>query len=261
MVVTSFSEKHAEEYCKMSSSIRGYYVKDLFSKVELKAGYKCLDIGCGTGNITASLAEKVGVHGNVIACDPDEKRLAVAKRQYQCHNLTFTLGTLSHMEVEENSLDFVLCNAVYHWMPWEEKLYTTNKVFRGLKAHGTFALNIIRYLPTNVRNIASYFCKNHLRNLNEMFRFQNEDEYRSLFTNAGYEIILFENQRFEIPVPSLEFYLDWIDATLYGLFHFKHTYKAHETDIEICQFPNGEYCHQSEYFQIILRKPAISVEK
>ena len=239
MVVTSFSEKHTEEYCKMSSTIQGYYVKDLFSKVELKAGYKCLDIGCGTGNITASLAEKVGVHGNVIACDPDEKRLAVAKKQYQCHNLTFTLGTLSHMEVEENSLDFVLCNAVYHWMPWEEKLYTTNKVFRGLKTHGTYALNIIRYLPTNVKNIASYFCKNHF----------------------GYEIILFENKTFEIPVPSLDFYLDWIDATLYGLFHFKHTYKVHETDIDICKLPNGESCHQSEYFQIILRKPAISVEK
>ena len=47
--------------------------------LNIKPGYKVLDMGCGTGELTRFLAELVGEDGEVVGVDPDEERIRVAK--------------------------------------------------------------------------------------------------------------------------------------------------------------------------------------
>ena len=44
-----------------------------------KVGDVILDLGCGTGELSAYLAELVGPEGKVIGVDPDKERIQLAK--------------------------------------------------------------------------------------------------------------------------------------------------------------------------------------
>ena len=58
------------------------FMESLFSKINIKPGFKCLDICCGTGNTTAVVAKKIGDSGLVIGCDPNKSRIEVAQKNY-----------------------------------------------------------------------------------------------------------------------------------------------------------------------------------
>ena len=59
-----------------------------------KAEDVILDLGCGTGELSAKLAELVGPEGMVIGVDPDKERIQLAKESYsQIENLSFVEGS------------------------------------------------------------------------------------------------------------------------------------------------------------------------
>ncbi len=57
----------------------------------LRPGIAVLDIGCGTGAITAGIAEAVGSQGYVIGVDRDAGLLELARKQH---------GTIPHLRFE-----------------------------------------------------------------------------------------------------------------------------------------------------------------
>lgn len=76
-----------------------------------------LDLGCGTGGLTRRLAELVGPDGRVLGIDPDEARIALARRTAGAPNLEFqvaaaeTLGEVAR----DRPFDLVFSNFVFHW--------------------------------------------------------------------------------------------------------------------------------------------------
>src|SRR5215471_14097471 len=52
---------------------------DLFSRVGVNGGMKCLDVGCGGGHVTLLLADMVGAEGHVVGTDMDADVLALAQ--------------------------------------------------------------------------------------------------------------------------------------------------------------------------------------
>jgi ubiquinone/menaquinone biosynthesis C-methylase UbiE len=51
----------------------------LFGRAGVGAGMRCLDVGCGGGEVTFDLAALVGRTGSVIGLDMDEVKLALAR--------------------------------------------------------------------------------------------------------------------------------------------------------------------------------------
>ena len=47
-----------------------------------QAGDTILDLGCGTGELSAYLAELVGREGKVVAVDPDKERILLAQQSF-----------------------------------------------------------------------------------------------------------------------------------------------------------------------------------
>ena len=87
------SVKGASTYDKISLSQKNNFQR-LLSLVEIKQGWKILDIGCGTGNRTKSLAHLVGESGKIIGIDPIEKRIDEAKTLHLMSNTMLVLGKL-----------------------------------------------------------------------------------------------------------------------------------------------------------------------
>ena len=64
-----------------------------------KPGDAILDLGCGTGELSAYLAELVGSKGYVIVVDPDLSRLQLAKEAHRhVKNLSFIEGNSDKFE-------------------------------------------------------------------------------------------------------------------------------------------------------------------
>jgi SAM-dependent methyltransferase len=64
----------------------------LLDRVEIVAGMRCLDVGCGGGDVSVELARRVGPRGTVTAIDFDGEALEIARRealQAGLDNLTY----------------------------------------------------------------------------------------------------------------------------------------------------------------------------
>lgn len=58
------------------------------SRLGLRAGWACLDVGCGDGQVTLELARAVGPAGRAVGIDIDEQALAIAGRSAREAGLT-----------------------------------------------------------------------------------------------------------------------------------------------------------------------------
>ena len=67
----------------------------LLERVGVTAGMRCLDVGCGAGEVTFDLASLVGITGQVVGVDLDETKLDLARgdaEHAEIGNVEFRLG-------------------------------------------------------------------------------------------------------------------------------------------------------------------------
>lgn len=79
-------------------------------------GERVLDLGCGTGTLTAAIAER---GANVVGLDSDAEMLRVAREQHP--GLLFQQGDALQYEASE-PFDAVFSNAMLHWVTQPEAL-------------------------------------------------------------------------------------------------------------------------------------------
>ena len=53
----------------------------LLDRIELVDGARCVDVGCGGGDVALELAGRVGESGHVVGVDVDEEKLALAREE------------------------------------------------------------------------------------------------------------------------------------------------------------------------------------
>ena len=248
------SKDHSEAYFCLNSIVQATYMESLFSQINIKPGFKCLDIGCGTGNTTAAVARKVGDSGLVIGCDPDKSRIETAKKEHPYQNISFHEGTLPEISLDDYKFDLVFSNAVYHWILPEDQMKTTERAFSLLKPGSFFLLTISRDYPQNMGLVIPFLSEDTQKRINDLLEFQPEAYYKDLFIKAGFEIISFSNMSPKIAMPSIEVYLEWMGATLNAIEEIKRAYIVNEEKIRFSRFPDGTLCHEPLLFAIILKK-------
>ena len=85
-----------------------------FLLAHLSPGLALLDVGCGPGNITAGLAERL-VGGSVIGIDRSEEVIARAREQYPAspqRDVTFRVGDVYELDFPDESFDIVYAHQV-----------------------------------------------------------------------------------------------------------------------------------------------------
>jgi SAM-dependent methyltransferase len=84
----------------------------------LRAGMDILDVGCGTGAITADIARAVGPDGTALGIDRDDANLAGADRQYSgIENLRFeSVDILAAGDRFNNRFDIVTAARTIQWI-------------------------------------------------------------------------------------------------------------------------------------------------
>lgn len=86
----------------------------------LKPGLSVLDMGCGSGAITRSIAEKTGPTGRVLGIDPSETLIAQARQNVgDLPGITFEQGDVYTFETTER-FDLVTCARTLQWLAQPE---------------------------------------------------------------------------------------------------------------------------------------------
>jgi trans-aconitate methyltransferase len=116
-----YDAKHAFVYEK---------AKVLVDLLAPKAGERILDLGCGTGVLTAEIA---GRGAEILGIDRSEEMVGQAKSKFP--TLKFEVVDATQLKFEAE-FDAVFSNAVLHWIPEAEKVI--RGVSRALKPGGRF---------------------------------------------------------------------------------------------------------------------------
>ncbi|AFZ02819.1 class I SAM-dependent methyltransferase [Calothrix sp. PCC 6303] len=161
------------------------YGEDLINLLSPQAGEEILDIGCGTGQLTAKIAE---AGANVFGVDADFKMIEKAKLNYP--NLSFAVADARNINLEK-SFDKVFSNAVLHWINQPDLVIQS--IFQVLKPGGSFVAEFggkgNMKLVTQAVTYALAAKDLDVGNMNEYWYFPSISEYTHELENNGFEVI------------------------------------------------------------------------
>lgn len=193
------------------------YGKEVVELLNPQKGETILDLGCGTGDLTAEIADK-GAH--VIGLDRSDMMLERARAKHS--NIQFVKGdilTLSHSEL----VDAVFANASLHWVTKPEQ--AVNNIFKALKPGGRLVAelggkgNVAKIIDSIQSTILSAGFQT--TEMSEVFYFPSIGEYATLLEKSGFRVEFC--QLFERPTLILkgsEGFQDWI--RVFGILLFKN---------------------------------------
>ena len=107
------------------------YGADMLDLLDPESGQRVLDLGCGTGDLTAEIADR-GV--DVVGIDAAESMVAQARQKYP--DRSFEVADAR--EYEPGDFDAVFSNAALHWIPSEDHEAVLSMVGEALGADGRF---------------------------------------------------------------------------------------------------------------------------
>ena len=194
--------------------------KKLIDDLEIHRGHVILDLGCGTGELSAYLSELVGQDGRVVAVDPDSYRVEVARESHrEVKNLTFQEGSsASFPGMGSETYDIVFSNFVFHWIQDKEEAF--KNMFRSLKPAGKIAVSY-------ADRLASIFSKiyRELQSSESMelmlskCYFERRSKIESMCLAAGFEIVKSVDVRMEdLEFENVESMCSFFSATNQGRF-------------------------------------------
>ena len=89
--------------------------------LDIAAGERVLDVGCGSGAVTREIARRVGSHGLAVGLDPSPALLAVARKLAQetgfGDHVEFREGDALRLPFPDSSFDAVVCVTVLSHVP------------------------------------------------------------------------------------------------------------------------------------------------
>ena len=132
------SSQLAETYDRVGER-QFHHGKQLIAALRVGAGQHVLDVGCGTGLLSAHVARLVGPAGKVDALDPLPLRVALCKKKAPT-NLEVRVGVAEDLSAyPDHSFDVVYLNSVFHWLP--EKTQPLKEAFRVLEPGGRIGIS------------------------------------------------------------------------------------------------------------------------
>ena len=108
--------------------------RDVIDRLDLQGDERVLDAGCGTGRVTALVAERVP-DGPVIAVDGSEAMVAEARNRLG-DEVTAFAADLLELELDE-PVDAILSTATFHWIADHERLF--ERLYAALRPGGRLA--------------------------------------------------------------------------------------------------------------------------
>jgi ubiquinone/menaquinone biosynthesis C-methylase UbiE len=114
----------------------GQWAEKMLDALGVVDGARLLDIGSGTGVVARAAVPRVGARGSVVAVDPNEAMVAVARRM--CPDVDVRIGTAEHLPVGSDEIDCATCQ--FALMYFSDRARAISEIARVLRPGGRVAI-------------------------------------------------------------------------------------------------------------------------
>ncbi len=147
--MTSHTESWNSELYQSSHSFVWQYGRDLLGLLDPKSGEQILDVGCGTGQLTAEVAQR---GARVTGIDNSPEMIASARRNFP--SVHFEVADVCRLPYT-NQFDAVVSNAALHWVRDQQSAIAS--VAKSLKCGGRFVFEMGGH--ANLRQVLESGCE------------------------------------------------------------------------------------------------------
>lgn len=250
------SQNNAESYKNQNHLVQKELFINLISELDIKTGFRCLDIGCGTGNFTSLLTDLVGKDGYVLGVDPDKDRINIARETYsRISNMEFLCVNAGDLPTDLPNFDVVCSSAVLHWMVDEEKWKTFQNVFALLKPDGMFRFGCMVKIPDVIKEIYRLVEEKGGTPCVRKTEMPTDKVYEEKLTECGFEIVKIYTTEHTFVFSTLNQFLIWLSATVYSEIDIIELCRENEGKLEFERKKNGEYLLTYTRVYALVKKP------
>lgn len=135
------TEWDASDYARVSG-LQGAMAEEVLSLLQLNGTERVLDLGCGSGKITAEVAERVR-QGSVVGVDPSADMIAFAASRFGAParpNLRFEVADARHLPFREE-FDLVVSFNALHWVTEQDEALRSIRL--AMKSAGVAQLRLV----------------------------------------------------------------------------------------------------------------------
>ena len=235
---------YSEEYSFSSFSKLPFYKKinkRLLDLAKIEDQKSIVDLGCGTGLITKLILNKIKKDANdciVYAVDHSSNALKTASEEIgekKQATVKFIHSEVQNLkEVLKDKVEAVIyCNSI-HYVP--DKLSLIKQIKNQLKSDGIFVFNTSFFEGSHPPETHKFYRKWMIRSLRvlkteyglspdksakvESRKQLTPEEYISILENAGFNVVVKDIQRIEVPKDGyhhISGFSDWIEGILPGV--------------------------------------------
>ena len=163
------------------------YGENLLEILKPQQEESILDLGCGTGQLTAKIAE---AGAEVIGIDSSQKMIEQAQKNYP--QIKFQVADARKFELP-NPVDAVFSNATLHWIPETDANKVINCINKILKTGGRFVAEFggKGNVESIVQAVSIALEKIGFENPSELnpWYFPSISEYATKLENIGFEVV------------------------------------------------------------------------
>lgn len=211
---------HWDPLCYQNNSEQQFNMAmDMLKKYTFKGTEAVLDIGCGNGRITATIANQVP-HGHVKGLDFSQEMITFASQAYMAiPNVSFVQGNANNFRFDEK-FDLITSFSALHWVPDQDKVLANFN--QQLKKGGTLLITMSR--PMREQPLIDALCvvcerhewSHYFTSYEEapFMPFTTLSEYEQLLKHSGFDVIECSLQPKRFVYPNHEQLALWLQACL-----------------------------------------------
>ncbi len=204
----------AEDY-SINSSAQESWANELIGKLEMEGEEHVLDIGCGDGKVSASIAKK-NSGGMVVGIDRSSDMIELAQAQFNLPNVSFHIMDATAISMEEK-FDVAFSSAVLHWLKDHKTvlgclrncLNEKAKILFQMGGHGN--ANDILEIVQQVTGAGQW--ERYFKDFVFPYRFCTVDDYEEWLPETGYEAKRIELIFKDMVHDSIEGLKGWLRTT------------------------------------------------
>lgn len=152
---------HVLDRCVYKENLRNY-VCETYLKPYIKTNSSILDIGCGTGISTESIATSFR-NCSVIGIDTSTQMLKVASRQRKYSNIKYEFGNGHYYTLNNTDMSFI--SFVFHEVPRDARLSMLRRLSKSIKT--VVVLDISQdYIPSRQMLYGEPYLYDYLEHIN-----------------------------------------------------------------------------------------------